>query len=758
MKNQVKNRVQQQKSKSLFPLFIALLVFLYALPMLNAVAQTQKKTALGVPIEDRANAGTNGIYVSFGNEILNPAKAQIQAQRTSTQGASAQSVSFKGYRVERRAVSTGTGWQPIAEVEAPSTEAEFRARFAEASKPYQGLFPLAEIPTARIWQRFERSSLLDSLGLWGNSMIVRLAVGVAYYDTSASKSTVYEYRVSKIPTSGEPIVQFITNQVLGMKPPELAPLKFMGARTDKRSITMTWEAQSSAINANNTGNTNNATSPTSSTKAPRPFGVLLLRREDLKGEFQRVPATVSLSGTLEATAYRIEDTTTRYGAIYQYYLVPFNAFAVLGQPSDTTLVSTVPFNEASFIQDVQAKGSETGIRIAWRILAASNLAGLEIWRSNDYKGVFTRIASVSPRDSIYTDRSAQEIDRYWYYLVARGLLGEVSPPSVKVFGIYEDPNKPMRPFVVEAEATENGNRVVVGHSRRGLRGFRIFRSDGVNQELLPISDVIAQDSSGYATFLDTASTLLATHSYGYAAQAESRSHQLSALSDTVYLRPNKPLPNPATPLNLVAIVERATLDSSGKRQSSSRVQLFWDDMKTIDPLIHHYRLLRKSPAGREGSGFVTLADSLGAEQNYFTDSTAMPETQYEYAVQSIGISGAEGALSPLSAIARATISDEATSTSVAAPSGVRAFRSGTGIEIRWGAVEQMGLSGYNVYRYAQGMEPQRIAQNTPDKRSFLDANAKRGQLYFYFVTTTSVAAPNQQNRESQPSREVSIRP
>jgi hypothetical protein len=725
-------------------IFFSVIAMLYCYAALfidvsDAAAQQKKtgspaqaKTTLGIPntkgipVEERAHAATRGNYVSFGN-------GQLLGKTIAAQGGV--------YRVERRSVGSGTTWQVLADVQAPRTEPEFRARFGEAAQPFQGLFPLTEIPTNPIWQRFERTKSLDSVGIWGSIIITQLALGFAYHDTTALQSVTYEYRVSTVESGGQATILFITNQVLGLVPPVLVPLRFANSQTDKRSVVLNWTATRNKLNA-----------------GARPFGVLLYRREDLKGAFLRVPAVVSLSGTLEATAYRLEDTTIRYGAIYQYYIVPFNSYAVLGSASDTSLVSTVPFKEASFINDIQAKSEESGIRITWRLLSPNNLAGLELWRSTDFKGAFQRIASVSPRDSSYTDRSAKEIDRYWYYLVARGLLGEVSPPSVKVFGIYENPAAPMPPFIVESEATKKGNRLVIGSTQSHLRGYRLFRNDGHNKEMLPISELITLDSSGFTVFLDTSTVLLPTHSYGYAAQAETRSHQLSSLSDTVYLMPNKPFPPLTAPANVVALAQSVAADSTGKLGSKSFVEIFWEDMSSIDLQMQYYRIFRRVASDNKKSSdkssdknrFVALADSLGGQQNYFTDTTFVPDVQYEYVVQSVGRTGVE---SPFSAIARAIVVGKSDQTASAPPSGVRAFRSADGVEIRWGAVEKHGLTGYNIYRYTQGTEPQRLAQNLPDKRSFVDTKLKRGDLYFYFVTVIS-----DKQQESTPSREVSIRP
>jgi hypothetical protein len=680
--------------------------------------QTSRNSRLR--LEDRADAGMGGNYITLEKEFLGTRKTGTTA---------------RGYRIERRVFGSGTTWQFLTDVESPKDSLEFRARLVQAYKPFQGLFSLDEIPVSQIWKRYERVSVLDSVGMWGNAIIVRQALGVAYQDTTALAATPYEYRVSKLMNSGEAAMLFVTNQVLGITPPTLASLKFASARCDRRSAVLQWTTNG----------------------LPRPFGVLLYRRENLSGDFQRVPATVSLSGSLDATTYRLEDTTIRYGAIYQYYLVPFNAYALLGTASDTTLVSTVPFNEASFVQDLRASTTNGGIRVTWRLLSPENLAGLELWRSQDFNGTFERIVSVSPRDSSYTDRSVKEIDRYWYYVIRRGLLGEVSPPSIKVYGIYEDPSKPPRPFIAESEATTKGNLLSIGSTRPNLRGYRIWRSDGYGKEMLPITGVIPpDDSTGFATFLDTARSLLATHSYGYAVQAETRSHQTSDFSDTVYLRPNKPLPPPATPMNLVALPRRFPTDSAETRASAQRdaVELFWDNMQESDALVQQYRVFRRvvssnasgSNDGNTNNAFTLLADSLGGQQNYYTDTTVTASTQYEYAVKSV----AANAESAMSAVARASVPSNAVELSP--PSGVRALPTSNGVEIRWGMVVGNEIEGFAVYRYQRDGEPKRISLVTTSQRSFFDALPKRGELYFYYVTVI-----DKQQRESPPSREVSIR-
>jgi len=143
-----------------------------------------------------------------------------------------------------------------------------------------------------------------------------------------------------------------------------------------------------------------------------------------------------------------------------------------------------------------------------------------------------------------------------------------------------------------------------------------------------------------------------------------------------------------------------------------------------------------------------LSTSLTGGVNLINSNGSTTFTEfgiYEYAVQAFGMFESESALS-------ASVQVEYKKLPPAPPADVRAIPTTEGVRITWGEVVQERLTGYKLYRYERGKTPTVLATLKPDEQTFLDTSAKKGTLYFYFVT--SVAKTD----ESVPSEEVGLRP
>jgi len=142
-----------------------------------------------------------------------------------------------------------------------------------------------------------------------------------------------------------------------------------------------------------------------------------------------------------------------------------------------------------------------------------------------------------------------------------------------------------------------------------------------------------------------------------------------------------------------------------------------------------------------------LSTSLTGGVNLINSNGSTTFTEfgiYEYAVQAFGMFESESALS-------ASVQVEYKKLPPAPPADVRAIPTTEGVRITWGEVVQERLTGYKLYRYERGKTPTVLATLKPDEQTFLDTSAKKGTLYFYFVT--SVAKTD----ESVPSEEVGLR-
>ena len=98
------------------------------------------------------------------------------------------------------------------------------------------------------------------------------------------------------------------------------------------------------------------------------------------------------------------------------------------------------------------------------------------------------------------------------------------------------------------------------------------------------------------TFIDSASTLEAHHTYTYAVKSESTSYQLSDLSTKTMCRPDKAR-NVVTPDDL-----------SFRYMDDGKLMLYWSDQRSLDPYISKYHVYTtdqngNSPVEVKGSPF-----------------------------------------------------------------------------------------------------------------------------------------------------------
>jgi hypothetical protein len=177
------------------------------------------------------------------------------------------------------------------------------------------------------------------------------------------------------------------------------------------------------------------------------------------------------------------------------------------------------------------------------------------------------------------------------------------------------------------------------------------------------------------------------------------------------------------------------------------VKLFWMDMRPTDRALTGYTVFRREVRdSAPAPDYARLSEPpVPASSNSYTDTTAVPGRNYEYAIQS---SDAFGGTSPLSTPTSASVPLPL----LVPPAGLRAVRLTGKVALSWDPTVQSALVAYRLYRYERGNEPALVAEVKPDTLEVEDAAVQPGKLYFYYVTGIGSGG-----RESEPSEEVGIR-
>jgi fibronectin type 3 domain-containing protein len=642
-----------------------------------------------------AAGGARGIYVVTGIDLISPAHP--------VNGAT-------GYRVERKKQGQEE-WKQIATVSAPDTLPVFEQRLQQMAAYVPDPFVENRVPAQKLWQAVLQYRRIDSLHEWSGVLLVRLALGTTYLDTTAERGATYEYRVSKVDASGAVREAATSNAVLYPSVPALAPLRLLDKTATEKQVVLRW----------NIG------------RGIQPVNFLVMRK-DAKDAYQMIDPIRALSRSHDTTLFLVEDTLVQPLHYYQYYIVPADYYGNSGAHSDTTAVASYDFNSVPLPDHLNATGfdSSGGVRVSWRLEQPKFVKAVQILRSESWDTGYKQIAVVSTQDTSFIDRLSVPMVKYYYRLIMVGQFDELSLPSARVFGLYKSTLVPTGPGKIKIEGENNGVKLQWQTREKNILGYYVYRTNGFNDSLHLITSLIPADS--ITTFFDTSSVLSGKLRYGYSVRTENTSHKISGFSETAYVRPLIPT-QPPTPINLATSVHDRV------------IQLYWDDMRAMDNSVKGYYIFRREFTGKKKEeDYKKLNDTLlRAKHNNYIDTTAETDKTYEYAVQAVdyfdGMSG-------MSASAKG----ELRSPEIAPPAGLRAELTDEGIQVQWDTTHQPGITGFKVYRYERGKKPQLMGTTTLAEREFVDKKAQKGKLYSYYVTAVGA-----HEKESPSSDEVSVR-
>ncbi|HZV12823.1 MAG TPA: hypothetical protein VFA55_06370 [Candidatus Kapabacteria bacterium] len=642
-----------------------------------------------------ATGGSRGIYVVTGRDIVShghPMNGVV------------------AFRIERKAQNQ-TEWKQIATVDAPDTLAVFEQRLQQVSPNAPDPYAINHLPVGKLWETIEKYRNLDSLHSWSGVLIVRLALGITYLDTTAERETVYVYRVSSIDASGAVRESVASNPVMYPSVPQLAPLTLFDKSATEKKVVLRWRIG----------------------KGIQPLNFLVMRK-DGRDAFQMIDPVHVLARSHDTTLFLVEDTVVLPMHVYQYYVATADYYGGEGAHSDTVSVLEYDFRSIPLPDHLDATGfdSSGGVRLSWHLQEPKFVKTVQIWRSESWDTGYKKIADVSSKDSTFIDRMAVPMVRYFYKFIMVGQFDELSVPSARVFGLYKSTLIPTGPGEIHAEGRKDGVKLEWKSKERNVLGYYVYRTDGFDDTLHLITSLIPADT--VVTFLDTSSSLSGKLRYGYAIRTENTSHLMSGFAETLYVRPLIPT-QPPTPLNLATSVHGHV------------IQLYWDDMRAMDHSVSGYFIYRREASGTaKQNEFKKLSDTLlRAKHNNYVDTTVETDKIYEYAVQAVDYFGG---MSGMSASAKGEIQ----SLAIAPPAGLRAQSTPDGIAMNWDTTHEANVTGFKVYRYERGKKPQMMATTTLDDREYTDTKAQKGRLYFYYITAVGA-----HEKESAPCDEISIR-
>lgn len=643
-------------------------IFLFVLIAVNFYFAQQTSEQMAFP-------GPNGIFIVTGLDI--PFSASGKSKPFS-------------YKIERSQINQNK-WTVVTQLSAPENYESFINTIYKLNRLLKDSIPANELPLDNIWKKAKQYERLDSLKYLGNPLIVRMALGVTYLDKDISENQSYVYKVSKLDRDGNVIESFTTNSVSYPGKFQNNPLTIFTKETSDNFIRLTWKAAA----------------------AYSPARFKTFRRENFLNDFTLVNPIIMYNSNENEIAITILDSAISPNSTYEYYLLPLDYYQNDGIASDTVTVAAFSFNKIfpPYNITVSAADSIGGLKLSWAFDFKDAITSIKIFRSIYSDKEFEEIAEVTGFDTIYVDRTAEPMIKYFYYFLLNDQFGEVPLQSAKVFGLYKSDEVPPPPYNIHPDSTETGIKLVWNKPDEYVNTYHIYRNLGDDQILSELK--IIQSSDSLVEFLDTSSTLKGNRIYYYAVKAENTSGNISDFSDTVQVFPKI----------------KVTINSPKQLKGyylEGKVFLYWENLFEVDETIEGYKVYRRTLTDNNAEFTLLLDSLLSPKQNNFVDTSVIEGSDYEYAVKAFDIFGNESDYS-------SSIKINVPETPIIPPTGLTLFNRDEGILIGWGSPESEKISKVKIFRYERGLDPVQIGMVSSADLQYVDKSAVKGKLYFYFI-------------------------
>ncbi len=640
-----------------------------------------------------AIGGAKGIFINLSNEF-NPSGKQATVFNISR-------IDKQGKKIE------------IAEIKPAATKTDF----VSALTRFRSVISNSPVPEDKdieeIWNKITMTQNVDSVALWGAYPLIKLSLGIMYLDSTAIVGEEYKYIIEK--KIGGEAFKVESNFVSFPGKTEFNEINVLGYKSNASNISIEW-----TTSADN-----------------NPVNFIVYRQDNGKGNFNPAEVTKGFARYDQNTFLYAVDNSVESNNFYKYFLVPLDLFENRGTTSDTLFAGAYDYNSLPAIQNLSAVSVDSldGILISWEIPSPEAVVSVRIFKSEIFDSSFSQIAEVSPDQNNYVDLMVEPMKRYYYYLQQIGPLGEVSPASARIASFFLSNETPIPPVNLTAEGLTNGVKLRWENSESFVEGFRVYRSNGISDSLVQVSDLIPEEKP-VTTFIDSSKEISGKQTYSYAIKSYTTSHIASEFSDTISIRPAIPT-IPSTPKGLSGYVE------------NNSAFISWDDLSENDNSILGYLVLRRNvdPNGKSVGDYSVITDSiLLFNHNHFTDTEIEKNKKYEYSVISLDMFGGKSSLSN-----SLIINNE--SDRPLPPAGLSAYKLNDGIRIKWESSLQKDIVEYKVYRQTRKSTPEYLGSiKVNEQLEITDRGIKKDELYFYYVTSV-----NQFDEESSPSKSVSVR-
>ena len=581
----------------------------------------------------------------------------------------------------------------------PLTINEFveRANAFKQVAPYQIDINQDELISA--WAAYSKNPDWDSIKHHLSFNYVAAGFGIITLDSSVVKGKKYVYRISLLDKDGKSIESFLTNAAASPEKMTYSPPGYYKQSTDGVAATIIWQSTDERV----------------------PHHFKIYRAGSVNGEFSELAVSRTMYRKNDTLFYAFTDVDMNKGVMYRYYISPSNNYGNYNVRSDTALATNLLAKDADLPTNLSAMGIDSlnAIRLSWKIPASYELDAIEVYRGVDYEKPFDKIISLSPAETTYLDRTIASGRRYFYYLKVIDRLGRSSVSTNKVFAICEAAVKPVPPVKTIAKAGEKGVTIYWLPNGDNIRGFYVYRCEGIDGDYSQISSFIDfNPGDTVPSYIDADENMRPGISYSYIVKQESNSYVLSDASNAAIVQP----------LHVKAKAELPMV-YLGSSVINRGILLTWNlDISVYG--IYGVQVLRKK-AGEQSFSKINKAILDVATTNYI-DSTAEKNVLYKYCLSFTNKQNEELSKTNIVSI---TIEDLA----LAPPFNLQGEFVNNQVKLSWESSSK-NATGFKIYRRTPGKLPVEIGKVGSSVFTFTDSKPGTDDVVFYYITSINDVA------------------
>jgi fibronectin type 3 domain-containing protein len=400
-------------------------------------------------------------------------------------------------------------------------------------------------------------------------------------------------------------------------------------------------------------------------------------------------------------------------------VVAYDAYGNFSQPSDTAFTKTYEAKDVLAPQYfiTASNSQERAIQLKWKLVNEMSVSAIQIFRSTDYEGKFDLIGYATPFDTTYADNTVKPATVYYYYLQLMDRFQKNSFRSARAYGMLDDTRAPRPVRYVNAERENGKVKVSWVTADKNISGYYVYRAVGLDTaNYLQVSEFIeAKDS--LTVWFDETKDLSSPYGYNYIVKQENTSRVLSRASQYAYLE------------SAISAADVPSVMQLEVKVNAGKPILFWESLQTVTG-VTGYHVLRKTNGQKD---FELLTKTpLSSAINFFADSTVKPGNVYEYAIQTVMVSGEKNTSANTATFSLAFGSPSA-------PSAPSLTIGKEGVMVSWAKGNSVPVKEYQVFRAEQGAQQAEKLVSVPVSfSSYIDSKAIKGKSYYYYLIAVGI--------------------